>query len=998
MNRFLALLLILLLTANPVWAGISIVKSNGITLTGADGIEYVGINGITLTGADGIFNYNSNGITLTGADGITLTGADGVTPTGANGATYTGPNGITLTGADGITLTGADGITLTGADGITLTGADGKQYTADSILIRRPNGITLTGADGITLTGADGITLTGADGATLVGLNSITLPRADGITLTGADGITLTGADGITLTGADSIIGFGPAGVIFDHTNPTGITLTGADGITLTGADGITLTGADGITLTGADVLRLIGVNNNTGLQGVDPELAVALNRATDDSNINAVIVYHSAVTDADIAQLQQLGIMGGTRMRVLPVVYVTATKAQLVAVSHLPRVRSLYGNRTLTFNSDPYFNTTGVQRVAPDGDLRQDNGGMPVTGRNVTVAVLDTGINSQHVDLAGKVVQNVRLADTQSVPATFAYPAPLENLTNTDLASGHGTFVSGVIAASGASSSGRYAGVAPGARLLGLSAGDLNLMYVLSGFDYLLEKRVKYNVRVVNCSFSANTVFDPNDPVNVATKMLTDAGVNIVFSAGNSGSGNGTMNPYAIAPWVIGVGATDPNGRLADYSSRGDFGDDLQHPSLVTPGTNIVSLRSAPTVTGVSGLAGADRERLTVTELPYYTTATGTSFSAPQVAGAIALMLEANPNLTPADVKDILSRTATPMPRYFFHEAGAGMLNTYAAVLEAAFPERHMGGFRSTLSRNAIRFVTRTSQTFEQTVFPNQTSSANVTIPQNTIQAGVNIYWDLSPNDFGLRVYDQSNSLLGESNYLNLPGFTGRREKVMLRNPGSQTLRAAISHSGYVGTTQQVFGAVEVTQVEYPVMLDESTLSPDQTVQVEKSLLANLMLPEGRKFRPNDAVSRLELAEALVRAGLVQQYMASAPMFVDVRDDDSRNVVESTQAFPCSSLFYDATPGRNFYPYNGATKLAAAIAFVKAAGLSSQATSAFLPLTVSDAASIPAAWRGYVAVALQRGFISLDGNAFSPSRNLTRVELATSLNTLVVQ
>ncbi len=114
----------------------------------------------------------------------------------------------------------------------------------------------------------------------------------------------------------------------------------------------------------------------------------------------------------------------------------------------------------------------------------------MPVTGRNVTVAVLDTGINSQHADLAGKVVQNVRLADTQSLPGSFAYPAPLENLTNTDLVSGHGTFVGGVIAASGASSSGRFAGVAPGARLLGLSAGDLNLMYVLSGFDYLLEKR----------------------------------------------------------------------------------------------------------------------------------------------------------------------------------------------------------------------------------------------------------------------------------------------------------------------------------------------------------------------------------------------------------------------------------------------------------------------------------------------------------------------------
>src|SRR5688572_28656042 len=813
MNRFLALLLLLLLVVKPVWAGLSVVKSSGITLTGADGISYVGINGITLTGADGIFNYSSNGIALTGADGITLTGADGVTSTGVNGATYTGPNGITLTGADGITLTGADGITLTGADGITLTGADGQQYTADSIIIRRPNGITLTGADGITLTGADGITLTGADGAPRVGVNGITLTGADGIALTGADGITLTGADGITLTGADSATGFGTTGVVFDHTNPAGITLTGADGITLTGADGITLTGADGITLTGADGITLTGADGITltgaddsvGLQSVDPELAVALNNATDDSNINAVIVYHESVTDADVAQLQQLGITGGTRLRILPVVYVTATKAQLLAVSQLPRVRSLYGNRTLTLNSDPYFNTTGVQRVAPDEELRQENGAMPVTGRNVTVAVLDTGINSRHADLAGKVVQNVRLADTQSLPASFAYPAPLENLPNTDLVSGHGTFVGGVIAASGASSSGRFAGVAPGARLLGLSAGDLNLMFVLSGFDYLLEKRVQYNVRVVNCSFSANTVFDLNDPVNVATKILTDAGINVVFSAGNSGSGNGTMNPYAIAPWVVGVGATDAAGRLAGYSSRGNFGDGLQHPSLVAPGTNIISLRSAPAITGVFGIAGADIQRLSPTELPYYTTATGTSFSAPQVAGAIALMLEVNPALTPANVKDILSRTATPMPRYFFHEAGAGMLNTYAAVLEAAFPERHMGGFRSTLSRNAIRFVTRTLQTFEQTVFPNAASSVNVAIPQNTIQAGVNIYWDLSANDFGLRVYDRSNSLQGESNYLNLPGFTGRREKVVLRHPLSQTLRASISHSGYVGTSQQV-------------------------------------------------------------------------------------------------------------------------------------------------------------------------------------------------
>ncbi|MBA3351391.1 MAG: S8 family serine peptidase [Blastocatellia bacterium] len=998
MKRIVSFMLLLAIAANSASAGISVVRSSGITLTGADGIRYVGMNGITLTGADGFLSYRSSGITLTGADGITLTGADGLTSTGSNGSTYTGPNGITLTGADGITLTGADGITLTGADGITLTGADGQQYHADSIVVRRPNGITLTGADGITLTGADGITLTGADGATRVGLNGITLTGADGITLTGADGITLTGADGITLTGADGVTGFGSTGVIFDHTNPAGITLTGADGITLTGADGITLTGADGITLTGADGITLTGADNNTGLQSLDPEFAVTLNNASDDTNLNAVVVYHGAVTDDDISTLQQIGIAGGTRMRVLPAVYLTATKSQLIAVSQLARVRSIYGSRTLTFNSDPYFEPTGIQRIAGDSEIRAENGGVPVTGRNVTVAVLDTGLNAQHADLAGRVVQNVRLNDLQSAPTGFNYPLPAENLSNTDPVSGHGTFVGGVIAGSGAASAGRFGGIATGTRLLGLSAGDASLVHVLAGFDYLLDRGASYGVRVVNCSFSANTVFDVNDPVNVATKMLSERGVNVVFSAGNSGPGNSTMNPYAVAPWVVGIGATDAAGKLASYSSRGNFGDELQHPALVAPGTNIVGLRSLPTVTGVSGIAGADSQRLSADDMPYYTTATGTSFSAPQVAGAIALMLEANPTLTPANVKDILSRTATPLPRYFHHEAGAGMLNTHAAVLEAAFPERHLGAFRSTISRNGIRFTTRTSQTFVQTVFPNVAASSNVAIPQNTVQASINIAWDLSANDFGLKVYDESDVLVGESNYLNLPGITGRRERVVFRNPLAGTMRAAARHSSFAGIAQQVFGTVEITQVEFPAMMDLDTLAPNLVALAEKSLLSSVMLPEGRKFRPNTVVTRADFAESLVRAGFVPQYLAASAMFTDVRDRYSRNAVESVQSNPAGALFVDSTTGGRFYPHNSTTKLAAAIAYVKAARLDSLTSSTALPLTIDDASAIPAQWRGYVAVALQRGFVRVDGNAFNPSRSVTRIELAQSLNTLIGQ
>jgi serine protease AprX len=964
------------LSVNAVLAGVDIVKSNGITLTGADGINYFGTNGITLTGADGFLSYQTNGITLTGADGITLTGADGITLTGADGSTYTGTNGITLTGADGITLTGADGITLTGADGITLTGADGVTHHADSIVVRQPNGITLTGADGITLTGADGITQTGSNG----------------ITLTGADGITLTGADGITLTGADGIIGINSNGVVFDLVQPTGITLTGADGITLTGADGITLTGADGINFTSNDDETSVSVN--TGLQSVDPELAVLINNSTDDSNINAVVAFYNYPSESDLNALREIGINGGTKYTVLPMITVSATRLQLRAVSRLPQVRSIYGNRTLTLNSDPFFKTTQLQRTGTDGDLQAENGGTPITGRHVTVAVLDTGVNGLHSDLSGKVVQNVRLADAQSAPIGFMNPVPAENLANTDLAAGHGTFVAGIIAASGASSNGKYNGVAPGANILGLSAGDLNLSFVLAGFDYILRRRADYNVRVVNCSFSSNTIFDYNDPVNIATKMLTQNGVNIVFSAGNSGSGNGTLNPYAAAPWVVSVGSTDEKGTLSEFSSRGVFGSRNHNPTLVAPGANVVSLRGAVSQTSALGVTlGADTARLTPAELPFYTTASGTSFSAPQVAGAIALMLEANPTLTPKQIKDILQRTATPTPLYYRHEAGAGMLNTYAAVLEAAFPQRRMGIFRSIMERGALQFTTSESQIFEAAVNPGASFTRNFSVPSDTIQAGAHIAWEFSSNDLALKVYDADGVLAGESNYLNAPGLSGRREKVILNYPGGQNYQAAIQNTGNLGASPQQFtGIIETTTINYSPNLNLQQLSIQSQVILKESLRSYLTVPQGKNFKPNFGVTRAELAAAIVRTGRASQYLAGAQMYFDVKDLMTRNVVESVQTQPNGRLFFDATNNGAFNPYGFASKLVTAVALVKAANLESAAATATLPISISDRFSIPVEWRGYVAVALQKGLINLDGFAFNQNRALTQMELAQAM------
>src|SRR5581483_144787 len=535
-SQLIALALVLLLSSVPALAGLTITGANGITVSGADGILYTNTNGITVSGADGVLAFNPNGITVSGADGITASGADGITVSGADG--------ITASGADTTAINRADGITVSGADGITISGADGNAYRADSITIRNPTGITISGADNLIATGTNGITASGAD--------TRNVARADGITVSGADGITVSGADTITAIGADGVLYAIP---------PTAITIIGTTGITVSGADGITISGADSFVQTGVNALTsaLFSTIGQTGIQSVDPELAVLLNRLTDDSNIDAVIVYHHVPTDADILDLQSIGVMGGTRYRMLPMIAVTTTKSRLAAISHLASVRSIYGNRTFQWNLDlASRNTTGVERVRRNTDLTRANRGLPVSGRGVTVAVLDTGVDGTHGDLSGRVVQNVKLADTQSVGVGFNYPLAAANLPNTDQAYGHGTFVAGIIAGNGQQSSGKYAGVAPGANILGLSAGDASLLFVLSGFDYLLANAAAFNVRVVNCSFSANTVFDVNDPVNIATRMLTDNGVNVVFSAGNTGPGTDSLNPYSVAPWVISTGATD--------------------------------------------------------------------------------------------------------------------------------------------------------------------------------------------------------------------------------------------------------------------------------------------------------------------------------------------------------------------------------------------------------------------------------------------------------
>ncbi len=931
-----AVALAVLLCALPATAGLRISSTQGLITTGTDGVYYDNVSGVTMTGADGLLAFQVNGIFNNTTDGVTMTGADGNRVVSVDGVSYTGANSYTIPHADGVTMTGADGVTMTGADGVTMTGADG-------LTSRAADGVTMTGADRILINSAAQVVATQTDGTVFYG-------PVNGVTMTGADGVTMTGADGIVMRGVS----------------------------------GVTMTGADGFLPSQADAAGAPPV----GLMSFDPELALKLDRLTDDSNVNAAIIYHHAVTDSDIADLQAVGIRGGTRFRELPAVVVTATKRQLGSVSRLSAVRTVYGNRTLDWDSDDSRVQTGLQRMRSDADLQRFVGIGSPDGDGVGVAVLDTGVDSTHPDLAGRVVRNVKLADLQGAnQLSFTAPTNVETLTDTDQASGHGTFVSGIIAGSGANSGGKYTGYARHARLVGLSAGDYSLFNVLAGYDYLLS-HPELGVRVVNCSFSANTVYDENDPVNVATRMLVERGVNVVFSAGNSGPGLHTLNPYAAAPWVISVGATDARGRLTDFSSRGDFGSRNYRPTLVAPGANVVSIRASGTnITGTTALP-TDAQGLSATEIPYYTTASGTSFSAPQVAGTIALMLGVNPQLTPADVSDILQRTATPLPPYYQHEVGAGALNTYAAVLQAAFPGRRIGLFRAVMGRGQVRFVKDPTQVFSGTLLPGGNVDARLNVPADAVFASTDIAWGpmYTVNDLALTNYSPSGAKAAESNYLNLPGLTGKRERTLVSMPQAGTWRARVSNTlSAVATPQEFEGVFETAHVEYAPMPDIAGLDAPTLENIRQSLRALAVWPDADGFfRPARAVTRAELAGAMVAGARIPQYVPNTPSFTDVSDAPTMNFAEAAQP-----LFPDAVRGGSFYPDAQATRLVAAVVLVRAAGLRAEADSKQgIALPYTDALSIPSKYRGYVQVAVQYGLMS-STQQFNPNAPLTRVELA---------
>ena len=414
-------------------------------------------------------------------------------------------------------------------------------------------------------------------------------------------------------------------------------------------------------------------------LSKLDPLLQA---RLADLSGRSRVVVRANDATAIDAVRLL-IETTGGLAGRDLPIVEGLAAEIPNVSLAELtnsPLVRRVALDRLLFGALNRAAVSVGATAV------RQELG---LDGAGVGVAVIDSGVTAWHDDLsdAGGSQRVDRFVDFVSGRAT-----PYDDY-------GHGTHVAGIIVGNGHDSNGARAGIAPGARLIVLKvldgSGGGRISDVIAALGYVIDHKDQFNIRVVNLSIGAG-VFESyeTDVLTQATKRAVDAGIVVVAAAGNSGKDSHGRTQYGAitapgnAPWVLTVGAASSMGTVgrsddtvAAFSSRGPTAiDRVAKPDLVAPGVGIVSL-SDPNSRLFSTRSGSLLAGAIVTPYLPYLSLSGTSQAAPVVAGTVALMLQANPALTPNAVKALLQYTAESSGQYDALTQGAGFLNARGAV-----------------------------------------------------------------------------------------------------------------------------------------------------------------------------------------------------------------------------------------------------------------------------------------------------------------------------
>jgi len=301
-------------------------------------------------------------------------------------------------------------------------------------------------------------------------------------------------------------------------------------------------------------------------------------------------------------------------------------------------------------------------------------------TGRGVGVAVIDTGIDGALPDFsdsagASRVVASV-VTNPDAGTATDTY--------------GHGTHVAGIIAGDGTRrgpddpAAGKYVGIAPRAKLVAIKASDDagrgTILDAIYGLQFAVDHRADYNIRVVNLSLSSTSAESyRTDPLDAAVESAYFHGILVVAAAGNLGdAGDATSYAPGNDPFALSVGAVDDQGTpergddaFASWSSVGVTQDGISKPDIAAPGAHIVS-------TLARGSAFAELCPSCIVDGGYMRIG-GTSMAAPVVSGVAALLFEAHPDWTPADVKATLVASGRDVP------GGIDEVNAAAALAVAS-------------------------------------------------------------------------------------------------------------------------------------------------------------------------------------------------------------------------------------------------------------------------------------------------------------------------
>lgn len=421
------------------------------------------------------------------------------------------------------------------------------------------------------------------------------------------------------------------------------------------------------------------------------PKLDKILNKRAGQPGHSKVIITLTPGFDA-AGELLKIGGKPGKRLGLIRALAGELSNGQLKQFASHPGVASMHHDRETRGEMNRAAVVIGARAV--EHQLKFD-------GAGVGVAVIDSGVTPWHDDLTYSGTSPLVMTVGGQRVSAFVDFVNGRLLPYDD--NGHGTHVTGTIVGNGFDSRGTRAGVAPAAHVASLKVLDASgrgrISDVIAALGWTVSNKAAHNIRVVNLSVGAAiTESYRTDPLTLAAKRAVDAGIVVVAAAGNLGKnalGNtqyGGITSPANAPWVLTVGASSHQGTvnrhddiMAPYSSRGPSAIDFEaKPDLAAPGTGIVSITDPSSAFYYSKAAYLLKGSLLTAYKPYLSL-TGTSMAAPLVSGTVALMLQANPSLTPNLVKAILQFTAQKY-NYDALTQGAGFLNALGAVQLAKF------------------------------------------------------------------------------------------------------------------------------------------------------------------------------------------------------------------------------------------------------------------------------------------------------------------------